>query len=45
MTDHEREEIISWLIMWTGWSRKAFDKMSNLELLKEYDRQNKMNKG
>jgi len=33
MTAEEREQLIDWLIVWTGWAREAFEKMSDEELL------------
>lgn len=38
MTAEERDELISWLVMWTGWQRSAFESKGNRELLRLADR-------
>lgn len=44
MTADERNEIIGWLVMWTGWKYEAFTSKSNKELLDMAERHNKLNK-
>lgn len=43
MTEEIREEMIATLILWTGWARSAFEKLTERELIKMYDRH--LNKG
>ncbi|WP_255452446.1 hypothetical protein GGGNBK_18990 [Sporosarcina sp. ANT_H38] len=38
MLDHEREQIITLLIVWTGWNESAFRAMDDVKLLAEYHR-------
>ena len=45
MTVEDREEIIGWLVIWTGWSIAAFDNKSDRELLEMAERLNKLNRG
>lgn len=33
MTTEEREELIDWLTILSGWSRQAFEKMADEELI------------
>lgn len=41
----DRNEIIGWLVLWTGWSIEAFSDKSNRELLEMADRLSKLNRG
>lgn len=38
MLDHEREQIITLLVIWTNWNESAFRKMTDAELQREYNR-------
>jgi len=38
MKPEYREEMIAALILWTGWNKSAFDKLSDRELTEMYDR-------
>lgn len=42
MSESERQEIITILILWTTWSEEALNNMSNRRLLETYDRYLKM---
>ena len=35
---HERDQIITLLVIWTGYAESAYDKMDDAELMKEYKR-------
>lgn len=38
LTVEHRNEVIEFLVMWTGWAASAFEKMTDKELLALYDR-------
>lgn len=38
MTEEHREEIIATLILWTGWAKEAFEKMSDREIAELHDK-------
>lgn len=38
MDKKDREEMISLLVLWTGWKVTAFEKLTDRELVRMYDR-------
>lgn len=38
LPDHERDQIIGMLAIWTPYPESMFEKMTDAELLKEYER-------
>ncbi len=42
MTSERREQMVTTLILWTGWSRKAFENKSDKEIIELYERHIRM---
>lgn len=38
MTTEMREQMIEYLIMWSGWSRELFDKQTDREIIELYEK-------
>ena len=38
LPEKEREQIVALLVIWTGWAESAFEKMTDKEILQEFDR-------
>lgn len=45
MSNEERDEIITILLMRSNWNKAALENLNNRKLLEEYDRHIRMNRG